>query len=368
MRGVSQVTDDEPHGAVPETRPALPADKPGDATAALLTHRPTLERQTEILLGALPSMNAYQVADQLGVSAARVLQFWRALGFAGVPANAAVFAPSDVAALRSALALVGKLGLSEDALRALVRGAAHSADRLAVWQLEALVADAEQRFGLDDVSARLVVIDTVGETIAPLEELVTHAWRRHLLSLLDRTERSVAHLGNQTPSDALPLERAIGFCDLVAYTSRTLELGASELAELVLAFEERARDAVTGVGGRIVKTMGDGVLFVADDLETGVLAALGLAETYRDGPVELEVHGAVTWGRILPRSGDIFGPSVNLAARLADLAGPGQLLTDAATWQLIEGSGLGPVVAGAPLPPAQADGIGVVEPVVLTRA
>lgn len=360
---MSQVTNGD-------ARAPLPADSPAGATAEALTGRPTLERQTEVLLGALPSMNAYEVARQVGTTAARVLQFWRSLGFAGVPASAPVFAPSDVEALRSAFALVDELGLSEDALRALVRGAAHSADRLAVWQLEALVADAEKRFELDDVSARLVVVDTVGATIAPLEALVTHAWRRHLLSLLDRTERSVAHLGNLAPEeDALPLERAVGFCDLVAYTSRTLELGAAELAELVAGFEERARDAVTGVGARIVKTMGDGVLFVADDLETGLRAALGLGETYRDGPLPLEVHGAVTWGRILPRSGDIFGPSVNLAARLADLASPGQLLTDLATWQLIEGTGLGgTLVSGAVLPPAQAYGIGAVDPVLLSRA
>lgn len=355
---MSQVTGSDPLAS-------LPPDAPADATAEQLTDRPTLERQTETLLGALPSMTAYEVARQVGTSAARVLQFWRELGFAGVPAVAPVFAPSDVAALRSAISLVDEQGLSEEAVRALVRGAAHSADRLAVWQLEALVADAEERYDLDDVSARLVVVDTVGETIGQLEALVTHAWRRHLLSLVDRTERSVAHLGNQVPNDQLPLERAIGFCDVVSYTSRTLELRASELEELVVAFEERARDAVTGVGARIVKTMGDGVLFAADDLETGLRAALGLADSYRDGPVEIEVHGAVTWGRILPRSGDVFGPSVNLAARLADLAEPGQLLTDAATWQLIEGSGLASRIDGTPLPPAHAEGIGIVEPVLL---
>lgn len=347
---VAQVRDDD-------TRPSAPVPD----------ERPTLARQTEVLLGTLPTMDAYDVAREVGTSAARVLQFWRALGFAGVPASSRVFAGSDVEALRAALTLVERLGLSDDALRTLVRGAAHSADRLAVWQLEALVADAEERFQLDDVSARLVVVDTIGDTIEPLELLVTHAWRRHLLSLLDRTERSVAHLGNQATGDELPLERAIGFCDVVSYTSRTLDLGASDLAELVVAFEERARDVITEVGGRVVKTMGDGVLFVADDLATGLRAALGLSETYREAPVPLEVHGAVTWGRILPRSGDVFGPSVNLAARLADLAEPGQLLTDVATWQLVEGSALVDLVDGTLLPPAVAPGIGTVEPVLLRR-
>lgn len=313
-------------------------------------------------------MDAYEVARRVGTNPARVVQFWRSLGFPGVAANRPVFAASDVEALRLALDLTERGGLREQTVRALVRGAAHSADRLAVWQLEALVEDAERRFSLDDVSARLVVLDTVGDAIDALEQLGVHAWRRHLLSLLTRTESAVGQLGNNSPGDDLPLERAIGFVDVVSYTSRTQDLGAHALSALLASFEERARDVVTGAGGRVVKTMGDGVLFVADELEEGVAAVLGLAECYTDAPVPLEVHGAMTWGRVLPRSGDIFGPSVNLASRLADVAQPGQILTDAATWELITATLLPGIVTGVPTDPVEAAGIGTVEPVLLTRA
>lgn len=330
---------------------------------------PTLERQTRLLLGDLPSLDAYDVARLVGTSAARVVQFWRALGFAGVPASARVFTRSDADALRAALSLVEDAGLTETAWRQVVRAAAHSADRLALWQLETLVEDAERRWVLDDVSARLVVLDTVGESVQALQELQAHAWRRHLLALLARTESSVGQAGSTDDRDALPLERAVGFVDVVSYTQRSATLGAGALAELVSAFEERARDVVTEAGARVVKTMGDGVLFVADDLATGLDVALALVETYEDSPLAIEVHGAVTWGRVLSRSGDVFGPTVNLAARLADLAEPGQILTDLITWTLAEAD-TGPRrrVQAATLPTAQVNGIGPVEPVLLHRA
>ena len=334
----------------------------------------TLERQTKLLLGELPHLDAYDVARMVGTSAARVLQFWRALGFPGVPASSKVFTRADADGLRAALDLIESSGLSETAWRALVRAAAHSADRLALWQLEALVEDAERRWVLDDTSARLVVLDTVGESVTALESVQSHAWRRHLLALLTRTEHSVGRIGNlDDDRDALPLERAIGFIDVVSYTRRTADLGAAALGELVSAFEERARDVVTEVGARVVKTMGDGVLFVADDLPTGIEVALELADSYRDAPVPLEVHGAVTWGRVLSRSGDVFGPTVNLASRLADIASPGQILTDEVTWALATAptahgvDQLGDHVLGTALPLANVPGIGEVAPVLLTR-
>lgn len=340
----------------------------GSATSGR-TDAQTLERQTRLLLGGLPSLDAYEVARLAGTSAARVLQFWRALGFAGIPASEKAFTPADADALRAALSLVEDAGLTETAWRAVVRAAAHSADRLAVWQLETLVEDAERRWVLDDISARLVVLDTVGEAVPALEALSAHAWRRHLLALLTRTEQSVGQAGTAEGRDELPLERATGFVDVVSYTQRSARLGAAGLGELVSTFEERARDVVTEAGARVVKTMGDGVLFVADDLPTGLEVALELVDSYARAPVPLEVHGAVTWGRVLSRSGDVFGPTVNLASRLADIASAGQILTDEITWALAEAdAGVRSTVVATSLPTAQVPGIGPVEPVLLGRA
>lgn len=349
-------------------RPAGDADPHADPDAPEPEDRHTLQRQTELLLGEMPHLDAYDVARLAGTSAARVMHFWRTLGFAGVAPTDPVFARSDAEALRSALTLLEECGLTETAFRALVRAAAHSADRLAVWQVEALVDDAGRRYVLDDLSARIVVLDTVGEAVGALERLSTHAWRRHLLALLERTESAYARVGMSDQADELPLERAIGFVDVVSYTERTSQLGASELGELLEAFDERARDVLTEVGARVVKTLGDGVLFVADDLATGIEASLALYDSFADSEVPIELHGGVTWGRVLARAGDVFGPSVNLASRLADRARPGELLTDNVTWAMTRSCGLSEEVVGKPLPPATLHGIGEVEPVLLRRA
>src|SRR5690606_27242514 len=89
---------------------------------------------------------------------------------------------------------------------------------------------------------------------------------------------------------------------------------------------------------RVVKTIGDAVLFVADDAATGARIATGLARgTAVEGPVPVEVRVSVVWGRVLSRFGDVFGPPVNLAARLSAAAEPGTVLTDPVTAVMFSG-------------------------------
>src|SRR5690606_8638354 len=100
----------------------------------------------------------------------------------------------------------------------------------------------------------------------------------------------------------------------------------------VQRFENAARDVVTAEGGRVVKTIGDAVLFVADDALAGARIATGLATGGAlGGSVPVEVRVSVVWGRVLSRFGDVFGPPVNLAARLSAAAEPGTVLTDPST-------------------------------------
>jgi adenylate cyclase len=133
---------------------------------------------------------------------------------------------------------------------------------------------------------------------------------------------------------------------------------------------------VTQAGGRVVKTIGDAVLFVADDVRTGARVALDLARVL-GGDLDVErahaaggiaegargvtpVRVSVVWGRVLSRFGDVFGPSVNVAARLTDIADPSTVLTDPATARLLareEGLVL------ETLPERELEGIGAMAPV-----
>src|SRR5699024_11714367 len=96
--------------------------------------------------------------------------------------------------------------------------------------------------------------------------------------------------------------------------TRSADLTPRGLATLVQRFESAARDEVARYGGRVVKTIGDAVLFVADDLPAGARVATSLVQVMADQ--DLPVRGAVVWGRLLSRSGELFGPVVNLSSWL----------------------------------------------------
>jgi len=318
------------------------------------------------LLGDEPLLTSHEVAERTGLSLTIVRGFWRSLGFADAPDDVPHFTEGDVAALRRMAELVesGTLGLP--AAQTLVRAQGHSADRLALWQLEALVEDASVRYELDDISARLVVLDRLAALAPVLEQQMVHTWRRQLVALMGRLDRDIAqaHATELPDSDELPLERAIGFLDMVSFTERTAGLSSGELTDLVQGFETAARDTIAGNGARVVKTIGDAVLFVADDLRTGAEVSLQLLEAMHGK--SFEVRGGLVWGRVLSLSGDVFGPSVNLASRLADVAVAGSIVLDDVSAALLEATE--PAVALAPEAPVAVQGLGVVRPVRLGRA
>lgn len=318
------------------------------------------------LLGGEPNLTTTDVASRTGLPLEVVRGYWRSLGFADVDDDEPHFTEDDVAVLERMVEQVeaGTLGLT--AAQTLVRAQGHSADRLALWQVEALVEDAATRFGLDDISARLVVLDRVAVLAPVLEQQLVHTWRRQLIALLGRLDRDVAtaHAPPLPDDGRLPLERAVGFLDMVAFTERTAGLGPAELAELVQGFETAARDTIAAHGARVVKTIGDAVLYVADDLRTGAAVSLDLLSVM--AAAGYEVRGSLVWGRVLSRSGDVFGPSVNLASRLGDIAPAGAVVLDDVSAALLEASD--PELTLTPEPPVAVHGLGVVRPVRLEHA
>lgn len=326
----------------------------------------TVNRHHERLLGDPPIYTMDEFAAHAGVEVGVARQYWRSLGFPDVPREEKWFTPADVAALRGLAETVNSGGMSVGASQDLVRGLGHSMDRLVLWQVEALVQDASARFDLDDVSARLVVLDRLVDLSPLLLEQLDYVWRRQLLALLGRIERDLSRAGRQPrEEDQLPLERAIGFIDIVSYTTKSAELTPSGLANLVQDFESAARDVVARYGGRVVKTIGDAVLFVADDLPVGARVATALSQVMR--AQDLPVRGAVVWGRLLSRSGDVFGPVVNLASRLTDLAAPQEILMDDVSAAVLEGMAAGREFAFIHRAPAQVQGFGEVRPVEVRR-
>jgi adenylate cyclase len=329
---------------------------------------PTLERLDAELLGGDRRLHLSELAAEAGVSEAFARGFWRAMGFPDAQAEEPTFTVRDAAALRAVATLIEDGVLDERTASSMVRALGHTSDRLALWETEALVEDAVRRHSLDDTSARLLVLDRLPAVVDDLEGLLAYSWRRHLAALAHRTHDEVAlrHL-EEDVLDRLPLIRAVGFADMVSFTQLSARLGAQELAALVQSFEDTARDVVTAAGARVVKMIGDAVLYVADDLPTAVGVALDLVDAIRELPSGVSVRSSLVWGRVLSRSGDIFGPTVNLAARLADVAVPGSVLMDRASAAALAAADV-TGVALVPQYPTEVDGLGLVTPVELRRA
>jgi class 3 adenylate cyclase len=94
----------------------------------------------------------------------------------------------------------------------------------------------------------------------------------------------------------------------------------------VSRFEDVAHDTVTALGGRVVKMIGDEVMFVTDLAAQAARIALALAEAYADDELLSDVRVALAVGPVLVQDGDYYGPVVNLASRAAEIAAPGSVL------------------------------------------
>jgi adenylate cyclase len=275
--------------------------------------RESLER---LLLGGPRRYTRAQVAELAGVPADRSRQLWRALGFADVPDDDPAFTDADVTALGRLAALIDSGFVERGAAASIARALGQSLSRLADWQTDML---ASVLAGAGTVSDADVLRST--EQLLPLmRELQDYVWRRHLAANADRLFLSDAGGGDRR-------ELAVGFADLVGYTSRSRGMGGRELGVMIEDFEGLAADVIARNHGRVVKTVGDGVLNTCAEAADAAEIALRLPEEWTaDDRPPLRVGAA--FGPVLTRLGDVYSPVVNLASRLTSLARPSTVLVD----------------------------------------
>jgi adenylate cyclase len=130
---------------------------------------------------------------------------------------------------------------------------------------------------------------------------------------------------------------AVGFLDLVNSTALVLHLDAAELGRAFGAFEQRATEVIASHRGRLVKTIGDEVMFVTPDARDACVVALELVDFAREHPAFDGLRGALAAGPMIRGYGDFYGPVVNLAARAVKLVGPGEIVGDAAVAAALTG-------------------------------
>jgi adenylate cyclase len=128
---------------------------------------------------------------------------------------------------------------------------------------------------------------------------------------------------------------AVVFADLAGYTALTEAHGDDGAADVALRFFELATSELRG-DARIIKTIGDAVMVVTSDAHHALEIGLALLRAVEGEPQFPGVRVGLHYGPLVERNGDIFGATVNVAARLTAHAHVGQLLTSAAIASRVE--------------------------------
>ena len=299
-------------------------------------HAPDLPEAVErALLGRSASITRSEVSQGAGVPATRARAFWHAMGLQLVDDDEAMFTEADREALGRVSRMIDEGEVSEELALGMTRALARTADRLAVWQTQ-LVAESltspfsEELEGKDSRSVPAPAIATDAANLLArisddLEPLLAYVWRRHLTAAVHRMLADADPSVRQDPSAPL---RAVGFADLVSFTSFVRRMSERQLARLVQRFELLASDVVTEHGGRVIKTVGDEVIFVHTDVAAASAIALDLVDAMAEDEIVPPVRVGLAYGRVVSRLGDVFGMTVNKASRITAVTPSGTVYVD----------------------------------------
>jgi adenylate cyclase len=290
-------------------------------------------------------LTAAELAAETGVDIELARRLRRAMGLPDVPPGERAYFDADVEALHHVEKLVetGQLDTADllHMARTLGLAAARMADAVVGFWTDKLAAGEE--------------IPLEPERIDELEQVVGYLFRRHLLDSAAR-QATWAMAAEEGPAVA------VGFADLVGFTSLSEQLSDRETVELIERFEFLATDVVVGGGGRVIKMIGDEVMFTAAPEQVGDIA-LSLAETF-DSPDLPSVRVGVACGPVVTQGGDLFGPVVNLASRATIAARPGSVLISPTLAERLRGDSRYSIQA---IRAHRLKGIGVVRLAVLRR-
>jgi adenylate cyclase len=341
-------------------------DTPADGTE----EDPSALRIEELILGAGRQYTPFQAARAAGVSMELASRFWRAMGFADVGQERAL-TEADVLALRRLAGLVEAGLLSESMAVQVARSTGQTTARLAGWQIDSFLEDLteppEPGMTRNEVTYPLVQL-----LLPELEEFLVYVWRRQLAAATGRVVQA-------QDDETVARRQAIAFADLVGFTRLTRRLEEDELGELVEAFETTASDLVVAHGGRLIKALGDEVLYVAEEAATAAEIGLRMIETLANDPTMPELRVGIAFGTTTTRMGDVFGTTVNLASRLTSIAPKDTVLVDGDFRSQLVEAGAAPLsekesedetgfrFALQPLYQRPVRGLGVVEPWLLRR-
>ncbi len=304
-----------------------------------------------------PVYSAAEVAAETGISLEQARRLWRALGFPEADGDA-VYTMADAGAVTTLVSAVDSGLLDFDLAVTITRALGQTMARLADWEVGALVHRVEelergQQATGDRTGSAMRMLDDLSDGF---EEVMVYAWRRHLAAAVSR----IVTLGQD---DLNTTQLSVGFADIVGFTALSNEISRDRIGDLVELFESRCADVVASQRGRIIKSIGDSVLFVNDDPIRAYDTAEGIINVIGRDSRMPDVRLGLASGAVVMRLGDVFGPPVNMAARLTAVARRNRIIIDAATAALL------PVdqFETRRLPARPVRGFGLVEPVAVRR-
>ena len=289
------------------------------------------DKLARLILGAEPNLTTEEVTEQGGLSLERGVRLWRALGFPD-PGDDPTYGESDIEAISIVAAALDRELLDEETVFRMTRALGQTMSRLADWQVATLVEQVETHVVEGKAQSRLEAAVALAQQAEPgFERLMIYAWRRHLAAAAARMEALGA-----ADAELLSTTMTVGFADMSRFSALSNELDDVSLGALVENFENRCTDVVTGHGGRVIKALGDATLFVNADARSATDTALDLIDSVGSQEEMPAIRVGLATGSALSRLGDVFGPPVNLAARLSHVARSNRVIVDHATAEALD--------------------------------
>jgi class 3 adenylate cyclase len=272
----------------------------------------------ELVLRTGPPVPFEEAAARIGSDPDEFALVWRALGFPS-PTGPGSTVPADVMESLPVVTQATRDWLGEETALGIARVVGSATARLA----ESLVDAFRMQFEVPQLTAGRSYTEVVEEYVTITREALP-AFEAFVAAVLKAHLVRVAS-GTWTPdADRAATRRDlfVGFVDLVGYTALSRTLSPAELTRLLGQFENTISDVVTGGGGRLVKLIGDGAMFVVDTAEGGCAVALELNTRLTAAESLPPARIGADCGPLLSLYGDYFGEVVNRAARLVALAHP----------------------------------------------
>jgi adenylate cyclase len=274
-------------------------------------------------------------AAETGLEKALIERFWTSIGLA--PGSLDALTDEDLEALRyiesvleSGFPLVAFLQLCRVYGQALSQIADAEVRLFHLYVHEPLMRDGVP--GLQMAEEMEGLARDLLPLASPLMDYVHRRFLQHFVA-----QDVVGHMEEELEESDVDQGRvrvAIAFADLAGYTRFTEEEGEEEALSSVERFVEGVTNTLPE-DARVVKTIGDEVMIVGNDIQALVDWAVGYASLFEERP---EPRIGIHWGKALYRDGDYFGREVNLASRVVARARGGEVLVTDSVVEAVKGS------------------------------